>query len=327
VVGAERAPDSSTKDVGPPGAGFAGGVMRVDDLHLRREHRKQRHRLRLGAQGNAAPVRIVSGRKTRLRNSDAVALDAGRNVYVSNYRGSPSGNGTVTVYAAGAIGDAPPIRTIGGSNTGLAVPQGVSLDTSGNIYVANPNACPPVCSGGNALVYAAGANGNVAPTRTIGGSNTGLDAPLSIALDERARIYIANWKGNSVTVYAAGANGDVRPIQSIKGSNTGLSGPVGVVVDASRNIYVANPGTNGVLVYAAGAEGNVAPIAAISGSNTGLHSPFGIALDTRRNIYVANSGDNNLLIFAAGANGNIAPIRTISGPKTKLDGPFGIALR
>ena len=51
--------------------------------------------------------------------------------------------------------------------TGLSNPQGVALDSSGKIYVADLNA-PGV------FVYPAGSNGNAAPTATISGGSTGL---------------------------------------------------------------------------------------------------------------------------------------------------------
>ena len=91
-------------------------------------------------------------------------------------------------------------------------------------------------------VYAAGANGNVAPVRTISGSATNLDDPEGIALDSDLNTYVVNAHNNSVTVFAAGANGDATPIQTISGSETGLNDPGGIALDSQRNIYVANYG-------------------------------------------------------------------------------------
>jgi len=44
-----------------------------------------------------------------------IALDGAGNIYVAN-------QGSITVYAAGASGNATPIATIAGVNTGLNVP-------------------------------------------------------------------------------------------------------------------------------------------------------------------------------------------------------------
>src|SRR5207245_2463937 len=97
---------------------------------------------------------------------------------------------SVTVYAPGA-GGAPgtpatnvaPIRTISGALTLLDKPQGVIVDATGILYVANAGATSSI------TVYAPGAGGapgtpatNVAPTRIISGGATQLTQPLFIAL-------------------------------------------------------------------------------------------------------------------------------------------------
>jgi hypothetical protein len=271
----------------------------------------------------------IGGSNTRLRYPEGFALDVGRNVYVANFQ-------SVTVYAAGTYDNAAPSRIISGSNTSLFNAGGLAVDGGSNIYVTqrprHPAHRPSV------TVYAAGANGNIAPIQKIEGLKTELNNPWGIAVDDAHNIYVANegiaFGNGTVTVYRAGAGGDVAPIQTITGDNTGLIGPVGIALDADRNIYVANFNccsqmAQGVNVYAAGAKGNVPPIRQISGSNTGIRGPLGIALDASLNLYVAdsNSAGDAVLVFAAGANGNVAPIRTISGSKAQLSSLFGIAAR
>ena len=104
-------------------------------------------------------------------------------------------------------------------------PAGIALGSAGNIYVTNYSNGP-----GTITVYAAGASGNVMPTATIAGSNTGLDGPRGIALDDAGNIYVANYFGDSITVYAAGASGNARPMATIAGSNTGLNYPFGIAL-------------------------------------------------------------------------------------------------
>src|SRR6266550_3612692 len=117
---------------------------------------------------------------------------AGKPLYVANYFGN-----SITVYAAGASGNATPTATIAGGNTGLNFPQGIALDGAGNIYVTNINS-------NSITVYAAGASGNAPPTATIAGDNTGLVNPAGITLDGAGNIYVGNDGGNSIIVYAAG---------------------------------------------------------------------------------------------------------------------------
>ncbi len=229
-----------------------------------------------------------------------------------------------------------PTATIAGSHTGMNGPQGIAVDATGRLYVAD-------IGGHNAImVYAPGATGNIAPAATIAGSNTGLSYPEGVALDAGGQLYVTNSipfpaDSYSVTVYAPGATGNVAPVATIAGSNTGLNGPVGIAVDATGRLYVAN--ANSISIYSAGATGNAAPLATIQGSSTGLDQlrPTGIAVDASGNVYVTHfvqcfdptytaTHGESVLVFAAGATGNATPIARIEGSNTGLDGSTGIAV-
>jgi Beta-propeller repeat len=276
----------------------------------------------VGANGNVAPIHTIGGANTGLVGPVRVALDASHNVYVTN-NPTDSGPGWVTVYAAGAHGNASPIRKISGSNTGLSSPYGIALDSSGNIYVTNADA-------NSVTVYAAGADGNVAPIRTISGSNTGMSAPTGIAVSATGKIAVASFDGG-VAEYAANANGNAKPIKDIIGESTGLVYALGVALGVSGKIYVVNRGggpssIGSLTVFAAKANGNVPPLQTIGGSITGLDEPWGIA-ETAKAIYAANASTPSITVYASDANGNVAPTRTISGPRTALIAPTGVTVR
>jgi hypothetical protein len=125
------------------------------------------------------PIRTISGFNTGLDLPNGIArlrdTDGRGEIYAAN-----AGSYTITVYAAGAEGDRKPIRIIGGSSTQMYAPVGVALDNAGVIYVANDRGGSDGI--GSVTVYAADANGNVAPIRTIAGSNTGMLFPVGIAI-------------------------------------------------------------------------------------------------------------------------------------------------
>jgi hypothetical protein len=131
-----------------------------------------------GSTGNVAPIRTISGAETHLKSCTGLALDSTGGIYISN-AGPKHGKPSVTVYAKGANGNAVPIRTISGADTALTGPNGIALDSRDNIYVTNVTS---LSGGGTVNVYAKSANGNVAPIRTISGSNTSLDVPAGISV-------------------------------------------------------------------------------------------------------------------------------------------------
>ena len=239
------------------------------------------------------------------------------------------------MYAAGAHGDVAPIRTISGSNTGLYYAWDIAVDAHGLMYVVN-NAGR---YGKNSItVYAAGANGNVAPIQTISGPQTTLYFPTGIAVDAQGNIYVQNHGWDDILVFAPGANGDVAPARIIWSpwmTDPGTS----LAVNAKGAIYTANSrqcgyygcyGTSAVLRFPPGANGYVADVKTITGSKTQLNSPDAIALGPEGRIYVTDVGDSSsIFVYAAGAHGNIAPM-TIAGSNTGFDffpGPVGIDVR
>jgi sugar lactone lactonase YvrE len=218
-----------------------------------------------GAEGNIAPIRIIAGSKTQLEEPTGIALDGKGRLYVVNNHGNsvteygansngnvrplrdingiqtmlnyPSGialdskskiyvtNGTtsINVYAAGAKGNAGPQRVISGQLTQLAQPEGIAVDPAGYTYVAN-------WDGGTMVVFAPGANGNVAPVRTE--SEPYLYAPDGVALDAQGKTYVSDGcsdNPNFVAVFAAGAN-NAPALRTIEGHKTRMTCATSILV-------------------------------------------------------------------------------------------------
>jgi sugar lactone lactonase YvrE len=183
-----------------------------------------------GASGNAQPIRTITGFSTKLKSGpEYLAVDGAGNVYVSESLDVSQVNGpgaksiyadSLLVFPPGADGDVKPLRTIKGSATRMDGIRGLALDKAGNLYVANTG--EPI-NGRDAnmrvTVYAPGADGNAAPTRTIEGPNTGLHRPFFLSLDAAGNLYVANLAGSAggvtTTVYARGASGDARPVRTL----------------------------------------------------------------------------------------------------------------
>ncbi|MBV8531956.1 MAG: NHL repeat-containing protein [Candidatus Eremiobacteraeota bacterium] len=180
-----------------------------------------------GSNGNVSPLGVIQGPATQLTHPYGLTLDGNGNIYVAL---GPSN--AIAVYAAGSTGDVAPIRMLQGGLTEMSGPTGVALDSNLNLYVANYS---NGSDSDSLTVYAAGANGNVAPIQRIAGGRTKLDNPLGVAVDSGGNIYASNLYARSgnpstVTVYAAGSNGNKAPIRKITGYKTGLAGPYGIVI-------------------------------------------------------------------------------------------------
>ncbi len=223
----------------------------------------------LNATGNAQPLTAIECFR-KPSQTNAVAFDSSGNLYVADLSGRTK---VIDIFAPGGSGCINPMRTIpetgglaidsnnvlyvankttatidlfppgsgtmeaqiGGSNTGLGTPgtvavppNTVAVDASLNVYVFDTNTA-------TISEFAAGAHGNVAPIRTISGSNTGLNGgngfSLGLAVSKRSgKIFVSNPGTNAILGFAATARGNVAPIQTIAGSATGLGDPLGLVV-------------------------------------------------------------------------------------------------
>ena len=238
---------------------------------------------------------------------------------------------SLTAYPLTANGNVAPTRTLSGAATGLGYPRRIVIDATGNLYVAN---APGAANPHSITVYAATANGNTAPTRTISGALTGLTGVNGLALDNTGtNLYAVNCglcfdsSGvDGILVFpAATASGNVAPSNSITGGNTLLSTPTGITFDSTGDLLVANSANNTVTTYASGASGNVAPTSTLGGAATLMNSPECVRTDSANLIYVCNNNSNSITVYAAGASGNAAPMRTLVGAATGLTNPTSVS--
>jgi hypothetical protein len=166
-----------------------------------------------GANGCVKPKRTIS-------DEGGLAIDRNNLLYVAN-----SKTATIDIFPAGS---STMQAQIGGSKTGLVAPGTVAVDASLNVYVFDTTTA-------TISEFAAGVHGNVAPIRTISGSNTGLSGgngfSFGLAVSKTSgKIFVSNPGSNAILGFAATASGNVAPIQTIAGSATGLGDPLGLAV-------------------------------------------------------------------------------------------------
>lgn len=206
-------------------------------------------------------------------------VDSNGNLYVGAgwFTVGTLGYQGVAVFSGTANGNAAPTRTIAGSSTSIFTPAQLALDSANNLYVANYN---PASTSNNILIFSGLANGNVAPTNTIGGSKTTIYYAEGVAVDNAGNIYVATEAPGptggvtapTILEFSAGSVGNVAPVRTISGTSTGMMYQIwGLRVDSAGNVYVLNEGSatvgTEVLEFAPSAIGNAAPTAVISSSS------------------------------------------------------------
>jgi len=132
-------------------------------------------------------------------------------LYVGN-----TGNNSITVYHHDIQGNNAPLYVIAGPNTGINSPGQLSGDAAGNLYVANGglNSSPSI------LVFARGANGNVAPIRTLAGPATGMHHVVAMTVDKTTgKIFVVDdsaplGQGANLLRFPPNAGGNEAPFAS-----------------------------------------------------------------------------------------------------------------
>lgn len=242
------------------------------------------------ASGNSAPIRTIQGSNTQLVGPRSITVDADGRIYVGDLFGA--GSDKVAVFAPGADGNVAPERVITGDNTMISWAQGLAVDSTGRLYVANRNTS-------TIAVFAPGSDGNITPLRLINGPATGLDEPMNIALTAGNILHVVNSGSSSITSYASGAAGDASPTRTISGANTGLAALSGLAADSLGNLYVISSfGEISVSVFGPTASGNVAPHTRLTGAETDLNTAYGLAITENRDLVVPSYFGDALLTYS-----------------------------
>ena len=261
-----------------------------------------------------------------------------RKVATSGVITTLAGNGT-----PGSGGDSGPA-----ASATLNSPQGIAVDASGNVYVADTvNAKVRKISNGTITTVA----GNGTPGYAGDGgaaASAQLNTPVGLAIDKAGNLYIADLGNNVVRKVTAGGtistfagttqgySGNGGPAQAAQ-----LSGPQGVAVDSQGNVFIADTlnaavrevTTNGVIATIAGTGYPGFSGDGGSAAKAQLGSPTGIAVDSAGTLYVADSGGRIRKIFPGGvivtiAGNNVRGYTGDGGPATSasLAGAQGVAV-
>ncbi len=265
-----------------------------------------------------------TGSGARFYSPSSVAVDGAGNVYVADTLNDTLRKVTASGVVSTLAGSPGVAGSVDGTGTGARFhgPQGLTIDTSGILYVADTNnhTIRMVVPSTGAVTTLAGLAGN-AGSNDGTGSAARFNYPAGVAVDRVGELYVADTENHTLRLVAPVglvANPSYLPGDPMVSTIAGLAGysggadgtgsaarfdsPSSVAVDSSGNLYVADTDNFTIrkVVPSTGAVSTLAGLAGTSGSTDGLGSavrfyrPAGIAVDASSNLYVADTDNDTI---------------------------------
>jgi uncharacterized protein (TIGR03437 family) len=236
----------------------------------------------------------------------------------------------------------------------LSSPNGIAIDSSGNIYIADAaNHRVRKISGGTISTFA----GNGTPGfsgDTAAATSAELDGPTDVAVDSSGNVYIADTQNNVVRIVnsagiintfagdesaGAGYSGDTGTA-----INAQLNAPSGLAIDSKGNVYIADSlnGSIRIVTPAVAATSTAPAVAATINTylSNVLNHPDKIVIDKAGDMFISDTDNRRIVEYSAAAAAAATGTVTVfagnespgysgdNGPATSamLNDPTGIAL-
>jgi DNA-binding beta-propeller fold protein YncE len=220
----------------------------------------------------------------------AVAVDA-NNLYVAD-----EGSGQVHVFSRNGVYGATIAGDCGGSKDWFCSPMDVAVDSSGNVYVADPWERFRVmkCGGWTCTTFAGFPNVPYTTTNYL------YNKPNGIAVDGSGNIFLTEEMGRQlIKLNSSGTFQWSVGTPGIWGNDDAHFGnPQQVAFDSSGRLYVADADNNRVQIF----NSNGSYFNRLGGGNCGVGNnqfcwPAGVAVGSNGRIYVADTNNHRVQVF------------------------------
>lgn len=259
------------------------------------------------------------GANALFNSPQALAVDSSGNVYVAD-----TGNFTIRkITPAGVVSTLAGSAGVAGSTDGQSTnaeffePEGIALDGSGNLYVADTwnHTIREITSAG-AVTTLAGLAGNFGSSNGVG-SSAQFYEPQGITVAPSGNIFVADTGNNTIrqitpvgaVTTLAGSAGNFGSTDA-NGPSASFDSPAGISADASGNLYVADSLNNTIrIVTPAGQVTTIAGTAGNFGSADGTNGSAqfwgaqGIAVNPTNSSFICIADTGNSIVRQLTASG------------------------
>jgi len=290
-----------------------------------------------------------TGSAARFLYPKGVAVDAAGNVYVADTDNHTvrriSSSGAVTTFAGspGVLGSDDGT----GSAARFYYPNGMAVDSAGNVYVADTvnHTIRKITSGG--LVTTLAGSPGVSGSDTGTGSAARFNYPNGVAVDGAGNVYVADTVNHTVRkITSGGVVTTLAGSPGVSGSDNGTGSdarftyPNDVASDAAGNVYVADTDNHTIRkISSGGLVTTLAGSPGVLGSDDGIggaarfNYPRGVAVDNAGNVYVVDTGNYTIrkitssgLVTTLAGSAGVLGSNDGTGSDARFNGPNGVAV-
>ena len=266
-----------------------------------------------------------------LNSPTGLAVDGSGNIYIADkwnrrIRKITASTGVISTVAGNGTSS---YSGDGGQATaaGLPFPEGVAVDGSGNLYIADrySNRIRKITASTGVISTVAG-NGTAGYSGDGGQATAAsINGPKGVAVDSSENLYIVDTNNHRIrkvtastgVISTVAGNGNYLYLgDGGQATAAGLHNPVGVAVDGSGNLYIADTSNNRIRKVAV----STGVISTVAGNGGGYYSgdggqataatlrlPSGVFVDGSGDIYLADT-DNSRIRKVTASTGVISTV-------------------